>query len=102
MDLPIGKKSLSPYGGITVSDSGTASADPTSDSLVRKLSRTQTRLACPVISLVYAILLAPSRLLGSFSMVPDFMYGLVVKAFLVLATVLGNLLGIGLWEKEVW
>ena len=30
------------------------------------------------------------------------MYGLAVKAFLVLAAMLGNLLSIELWKREVW
>lgn len=49
-----------------------------------------------------AILLAPSRLLVLFSMSPGFVYGLVAKAFLVLAIMLGNPLGIELQKKEVW
>ena len=73
--------------------------------LVRELSSTQKRLECLAISLVYVTICYLTRTVPFARLVgvtPGFVYGLVVKAFLVLATVLGNLLSIELWEREVW
>ena len=75
------------------------------DPLVRELSSIWTRLECLAISLVYVAICYLTRTVPFARLVsvsPGFVYGLVVKAFLVLATVLGNLLSIELWEREVW
>ena len=75
------------------------------DPLVRELSSTRTRLECLAISLVYVAICYLTRTVPFARLVrvaPGFVYGLVVKAFLVLETVLRNLLSIELWEREVW